>query len=269
MLKILIYKLQRYLRIYRSFFRFSLMQTLEFRTNFLFRVILSVFWLLITLFMIDIIFQDVEAIAGWTKNEVYLLTITIRLAKDILAAFVIDGVKYAAESVERGGFDFILLKPINLRFFVSFFWIQFRDIPRILLSAVLFIYFANKVGTFPFLNWTLFLVLFSCSVITFYSIFYGMKALNFWLVRLWNLKDLHNQFMSIGRLPVYAYRGGWRFLFTYLIPAAFLATFPLEFLFGRGSWWKMVMGVFLMVVFYFGSGMVFNKGVKEYSSASS
>lgn len=92
---------------------------------------------------------------------------------------------------------------------------------------------------------------------------------NFWFINIYNLEDLFHEISQVGRVPVYVFQRGMRFIFTYIIPVAFIATFPVQVLLGRSDPKITVLALVLALISFFLSQKFWNFALKHYSSASS
>jgi ABC-2 type transport system permease protein len=102
-----------------------------------------------------------------------------------------------------------------------------------------------------------------------YSLWLVMSSFAFWFVKIDNITELFYAFYEAGRYPVTIYRGLVRALLTFVIPIAFVTTFPVSALLGRldqnTAWIGVVFAVVLIVV----SNRFWNFAIRHYSSASS
>ena len=96
-----------------------------------------------------------------------------------------------------------------------------------------------------------------------------LMTLSVWLVRLDNLSVLADMVFVVGRYPVQIFNGWPRIFFTYVIPLAFLATFPTQALFGKFSTVEIGVGVLLAAGSLAASVAFWRFALRFYSSASS
>lgn len=218
----------------------------------------------------ELIYGQVQAIAGWTKNEVLLLVLTVALFNDFMWTFFYFNLRYFSDLVREGNLDFVLLKPVNSRFLISTRYFEFDHFLRM----PLIIYFINKLvrelNIRPNLfSWFQFYVLFFFGLFIVYNFFFIITTLNFWFIRIFNLSNLFDDIVEIARFPSKIFQGKLKYLFVYIIPSIFIAFLPVEVLLGRRGLETIIFAI-LISVFLFGISQKFwNFALKHYSSASS
>jgi len=88
-------------------------------------------------------------------------------------------------------------------------------------------------------------------------------------IKIDNITELFYAFYETGRYPVTIYRGVVRALLTFIIPIAFVTTFPATALLGRLDQSTAWTGVIFAIVFFIASNRFWNFAIRHYSSASS
>lgn len=242
---------------------------MEFRLNLIIWTLMGFFDLGLVVVSVGLIFGQVEAVAGWTRNEVMLLVLVVTLFNDFLWTFVLQNLNNFSGLVRNGNFDFYLLKPVNTRFLTSTRYFEFDHYLKI--TVLLFFIFKIAIQNYGLtaLSALGFISLLFLGLVIFYNIFFIFTTTNFWFVKLFNLGDLFGHIIEAGRVPVYAFQKGMKSFFIYVLPVAFIATFPTQFLLGRGSFDLIVLGIFLAVITFIFSHWFWHYALRHYSSASS
>lgn len=263
-------KLFRYINLFKNFFKFSFQTEVEFRSNLIFWSLENLLWLGFAMTGVNLIFSNVNTIAYWTKNEAMLVVLTSSLFADLCWTFIFQNLANFSYLVRRGELDNILLKPVNLRFILSFRYLEFDHYIRMFLAIYLIRKYLLMMGTpitiFNILNY-LFLLL--CSFLIFYSIYFMLTTINFWFVKINNLLDVFQNIRDISKQPVYIFKEKALFFFSFILPVGFMATFPVEALLGKIDYSKLAIAPFLVIFFFILSQKFFNYALKYYSSASS
>jgi ABC-2 type transport system permease protein len=91
----------------------------------------------------------------------------------------------------------------------------------------------------------------------------------FWVVRLDNLIYLFNSIFDAGRWPSTVFRGGWRILFTFVIPLALMTTYPALAVLGKLHPLTALEALGGAFVFVLLSRLVWTRALGHYTSASS
>ena len=95
-----------------------------------------------------------------------------------------------------------------------------------------------------------------------------IAATSIWFVKTGTTEVLRTLLAS-GRYPLSAYPPALRFLFTFLLPVAFLTTVPVEILLGQMQAGALILGVLLATTFFALSRSFWLFALRHYTSASS
>lgn len=261
--------MKRYLKIYLYLARYCLLGDLEFRLNFFLWTISNTVWSLLTVVTVQFVYNQVDSIAGWDKNDAYVLAIVNSLIISLLWAFVLPSLTRFHNLTRKGELDFLLLKPLNTRFLISSKTIEFDMYPRMIVLFALLVIFLQSHFSIPFINWVLFGFSLLVGTVIFYNFAYILATTNFWLVNVFNLENLFDSIYDLGRLPVGIFKGGVKLVFIYVVPMAFLGTYSTQILLGKSGWETLVSYLITLIVGALFSQWFWNFALKRYSSASS
>lgn len=246
------------------------MRDLEFRFNVLIWTGMGFLNLFLTVVFVELVFGQVNSIAGWSKDQVLLLVVIQAIFTSFLWFFILPNLNSFSRYIRRGELDFVLLKPMNPRFFVSTRYLSFNNFARIFACAFIVFILLSRLGVQPTVfAWLLFLALFFLGIFIFYSLFFLMIVTNFWLINVFNFQSLFDQITETGRLPVYIFQGGLRLFFIYIVPVGFIATFPTQALLGQVGLEKLWLALFLAATIFLLSEWFWRFALKHYQSASS
>jgi len=92
-----------------------------------------------------------------------------------------------------------------------------------------------------------------CSICILYSLWFFISTTTIWFVKTWNATEVLRSFLYIGRFPLNSFSFSLRVFFSVFIPIAFITTIPSEVLLGLSQLWKILLEVFVAIVFIFSS----------------
>jgi len=246
------------------------MRELEFRLNLIIWTVMDFVFFAMVIISVELIFGQVSSIAGWRREEVLLLACVTGLFNDFLWTFVHLNLLFFSDLIRQGNLDFVLLKPVNSRFLVSARYFEFDHWLRIIFLSFLLVKLLGGLSAeLTMFSWLNFLLLFFLGIFIFYNLYFMMTTTNFWFIRIFNLEDLFDSLTAVGRAPVYVFKGGARLFFIYIIPVAFIATFPVQALLGRLDLRMILVAIVLALTFFYLSQKFWNFALRHYSSASS
>ncbi len=262
--------LQRYGRFLFLCWRFSLLKELEYRVNFLTNVVMSLLWMGWGIVSATILFQVRNRIGDWNYNEVLMVIGLYTMFTGVIEAFFRPNVTNIIEQIRDGTFDFVLLKPVNAQFYASLRSIVIWRLFDIAAGACIILYALRQLGITPTpAQVATFLAMVVLAAVIVYSLWLMMVTLAFWFIKVDNLTELFNAFYEAGRFPISVYQGWVRALLTFVIPIAFITTFPAAILLHRAGEVQLGWAVALAALMFLLSNRFWNFAIRSYSSASS
>jgi viologen exporter family transport system permease protein len=260
----------RYLKLLSIFYRYSILQELEYRVNFLANLFMSAFWLVWAVAGVSIFFLHREKMGDWSYPEVLMVVGLFTFFTGLMEALLRPNVGAVIEQIRDGTFDFILTKPVNAQFIASLRNLVVWRLSDVVIGLGLVIYALAQLGVTPTNgNILIFAGMLTAAIAIVYSLWLAMSSFAFWFVKIDNITELFYAFYEAGRYPVTIYRGIVRALLTFVIPIAFVTTFPITALLGRldpdTAWIGVVFAILLLLI----SNRFWNFAIRHYSSASS
>lgn len=262
--------MKRYLRLMGIFYRYSLVSELEYRVEFFGNVLMSLFWLAWAVLGVAVFFLHTDKLGDWTWPEVLMVVALFTFFSGVMEALLRPNVGAVLDQIRDGTFDFVLTKPVNPQFIASLRNIVVWHLADVVIGLGLIVYALTQMGIVP--TWSqvaLFVVMLLAATAIVYSVWLTMVSLAFWFVKLDNFTELFYGFYEAGRYPVTIYRGLIRSLLTFVVPVAFITTFPAAALLNRLDESTALLGLALAVVLFFLSNRFWNFALRHYSSASS
>jgi len=260
----------RYLRLLTIFYKYSIISELEYRVEFLANVFMSVFWLAWAIVSVAIFFLHTDEIGDWTWPEVLMVVALFTLFSGVMEALLRPNVGAVLDQVRDGTFDFVLTKPVNAQFIASLRNIVVWRLSDVVIGLGLIAYALAQMHIVPTVGQVaLFALMLLAATAIVYSLWLMMVSLAFWFVKLDNFTELFYGFYEAGRYPVTIYRGFARALLTFVVPIAFVTTFPASALLGRIDQPMTLLGLAFAIGLFILSNRFWTFAVGHYSSASS
>lgn len=277
---------RKYLAVFVTFMRNSLLREMTFRSHFVIESIASLSWPLMNLGFYKLIFlytREIGANTGWGEYEFYAFLSTTMIVNSLVQAFFMPNCEEFSELIRTGGLDFALLKPIDTQFLVSLQRVSWSSLANLLLGVGLLIVSVialttraeSPVGIPPwaFLAYPLFVI---CGVAILYSLMIALSAMSIWMGRNQSLYDFWFYITNFSRYPMEIYSGKWgsplRFGFTYVIPVLVVVNVPARILAQPLRADNAGLALFTLVATVVSlavSRWVFQKALFQYRSASS
>ena len=262
--------LRKYLKVYKKFLHTSFASELEYKTNILVDLITAILSLIGSIFLLSIFFQNNGSIGGWKFEEALIIQGIYTILNGITNTWFNPNLTEIVKHVREGTLDFVLLKPIDSQFFISLKKINPSGLLEIMLGLLLLLYCIriNQLNI-NLISIILFLITIICSICILYSLWFFISTTTIWFVKTWNATEVLRSFLYIGRFPLNSFSFSLRLFFSVFIPIAFITTIPSEVFLGLSQSWKILLEVFVAIVFFFSSRRFWLFALRFYTSASS
>lgn len=260
----------RYFPILREFFRAALVEEMEYRSHFVSNFLTTLFGVAMAFLTVQVFFYQTASLGGWGYYEVLILLGIFNALQGFVEMILRPNIGRIIEHIRQGTLDFILLKPVDSQFFISFRHIVVWRFFDILVGLVIAGYGVYGAGIEVSLwqGWQ-FALLMLASIVTLYSLWMGVMTLLFWFVKVENISFLFGSLFETGRYPVHLYRDWLRILLTYVFPIAVITTFPAASLIGKLSGGQVLVSMVAAIVTFTLTRSFWKRALRFYSSASS
>ncbi|SDS71485.1 ABC transporter permease [Microlunatus soli] len=257
------------LRLYGALVSMSLRRQLSFRTDLAFEVIATVATVASSAAAVLVLFTRVDTIGGFSPAAAILLLGTFHIVTGLRRALVEPNLRFIAGDVGDGSFDEQLLQPAPILFLVSLGGVAPLALSQTLIGIVAAVLGVSRLDRAPSVP------LIGCWLLMIIS-----AAVIMWATRCLIAATV---FFSLGLTLDVAYDAVWqtapypttifarpvRFVLTYLLPVAFLATVPAAVLAGTLSPWWTLTGPAVAVISSAAAVSIWRVGLSRYTSATS
>lgn len=260
----------RYLHIWLSSARYSVVRTLMFRFDFLVWSTVEFFWMAVNLLLVTVIYAHTDSIAGWTKYEMMLLVGTAMLIQRFLMGFFWSSIFEMGRNVRSGHFDFFLSQPGNVMFMATTRKLDLDGLVNSIVAIGVVAYSLRQLGLHPStVDVLLYALMVGCGVLIHYSALVIVVSLSFWITNAQGFEGSYFTMFEFSRLPREAFKSVARFLLVWTLPAVVVSNVPASTLL-HGFRPAYALWLFAATVVWFGlSIVIFHRGLRRYSSASS
>ncbi len=265
----------RYVNLWLSLAKFSLLGELAFRGNFLVKIFVELLWLGILLLFNFTIFEQTTKIADWNIHE-FLFFIGCYFAMGgLIETLFMENCNQFADLVRTGDLDFFLLKPIDEQFLVSCRHIDWSCAPNVLLGfgVMGYAYWAGGWGFAPFAT-IAFCVLFASGAVLAYGFMLLLTSASVWLMRNQSLFEMWWLFTTLMRYPREIFDGnkwaspaGW--FFSFVVPIMLVTNVPARVMVKTVEPWLAGFALTAALIVAWVSRRVFRMALQRYRSASS
>jgi len=269
-----------YAAVFATFARNSLVRDMMFRGNFLIECGTSIAWSAMNFCFYLVLFHytpEISKGSGWTKNPFFVFLATSMIVNSVLQVFILPNMDRFSELIRKGDLDFILLKPIDTQFAVSFERIKWSGLSTTLIGIALLVYGLKNIEFTPGpIEVTLYIVYIACGVAILYSVIVSLAAASVVMGRNQTLYDFWFSLTIFSRYPMEIYTGRLgtplRLGFSFLIPILLAINVPARFMakpLARGEGALAGYAIIAAVASLLMSRWIFKRALRGYRSASS
>lgn len=262
----------KYLKIYLIRIRASIMSRMAYPFNFFVMAISVTVQGLLSIIFIKVIFKFADNISGWNYDQAMLVLATFMTVEGLIwitTAFM-AGIR---KNVLSGSFDRFLIQPVNTLFSVSTWRVDPEDGMRLVIAGFILLTTLNRLELtlieLLMRSWV-YLVLIVNGYLVYYSMSLAINSMYFWYSEIGSINIMFENLMRMGQYPTDILYGKFiKTFFSTAFPIAFMATVPAKALAFGPDYPTLVLATAVAAIFFIGARMIFNAGLKVYSSASS
>jgi ABC-2 type transport system permease protein len=268
--------LGRYIRLWLSFARFSLVRELAFRTNFLVKITVEILWLSILLLFYHTVFQQTSVVADWSQGEYLFFVGCYFTMGGLMETLFLENCNEFADLVRSGDLDFHLLKPIDEQFLITCNKVDWSCAANVVMGIGVML---AGLAQIPDLaveagHVVLFLVMFACGAAMAYGFLLLLMSMSVWFMRNQSLFEMWWLFTTLMRYPREIFlKQGWAqpagFFFSFVVPIMLVTNVPANIMVRVIQPWFVAYAVAATVLVLWGSRRFFRYALRRYRSASS
>ena len=262
--------MKRYFSLLFSLFKISAIADLQFRANIALKICNDLIWYLTQFGVFEVLYRHTNQLKGWGLPEVRTFMGVLFLVDAIYMVLFSENMDALREKVKKGDLDFILSKPINSQFLVSFTKMNTPYFINIMIVTSYFFWAIRQLpGGIPWPRLPLLLMVVPCGIAILYSLRFFFSAISLVITESESLTWLWYQIYKMGTRPDRLYPRWLRYVILSAVPVGFIASVPARIIIDgpRTAWLVTLVG---LSTFFLGASTLFWRyALRNYNSASS
>lgn len=259
-----------YVRVYRAFIKNTFSRESDYRGSMIAEIMDSILNLAVNITFFNILYLNVDSIAGWNSMEMLVLIAVTQLLTSFLYMLFMNNLPKIQKYVFQGDFDYILLKPCDEQFYVSFRFFYFGAVPNFFFSTGLLIYALIRLkANIGWIDIAVFCIYIVSGIAICYAIWLIIMALSIILLKVGQMHELFLSSLKFFEYPKGIYKGIIRVFLLYIIPLVTVSNVPAEILLGKINIINSIYIMILAFIFIGISRLTWKALLKRYNSASS
>jgi ABC-2 type transport system permease protein len=255
-------------QLVQIFWSTAIAAEMEYRLNFAIATLTSLGNLAGSCFGLFLFYRTGYTFEGWSWSEALIVLGIFTILQGFSSTFLAPNLNSIVKQVENGTLDFVLLKPIDSQFWLSFRTLSPWGLPDLMFGFIL-VGYAGRQLELTLADYSLGLIPLSFGLIILYNLWFMLGTTSIWFVKIYNVTEVLRGMLEAGRFPMVAYPVGFRVFFTFVVPVTFLTTVPAEALLGRSNLTWLIGSAFLALVLVGLARAFWRFALRFYTSASS
>lgn len=260
--------MRRYLHIFLKCFKFSLVNQMQYKFNFLLMLPVNLVWTMEEILITFILFNYTDTMQGWGKYEFILLIGTYFIVDSLFTSVLLPNIQELSEKIRTGNLDFFLLKPIDTQFLALTHRVDVGLVYAFTIGvAVVTISLLHlDVGWAP-LRLLVYILFVINGALCFASIVFILGSFAFKTVKVDYVGSIFLTFAQFCKKPIDIYPALIKKVMLYLIPLGFVSYVPAAFLLNKiGYMW--CLSFLVTPLLFWISRKVWTMLLRDYEGAS-
>ncbi|SES64179.1 ABC transporter permease [[Clostridium] polysaccharolyticum] len=260
-----------YIRLYFHMVKYNIMAQMEYKVNFLLSVFTEVGFLLAKSLYIIVVFSIGLSINGATPDQILMFIGSYTIITGIMDSVYYPNIASIPSYVQNGELDIYLTKPVSCQFLCSFRKFDIGlGIPNVLAGVIMVVISWGRTGTdVSIINIVGYICFTLVGCIVTYPLLIIPTILAFRLIRVDALQNIIFALWDFNNMPMAIYHKNMQRIGVFLIPIFLITNFAPMFVFGILPKAYMLYSIVAIPLFVWISILLWNKAIKNYSSASS
>lgn len=260
---------KKYCLLYFALFRTSFIADLEYRVNFLTRILTDILWYVAQIITFEVLFQHTTKIGDWNLQQMRVFLGVVFVVDGLYMIILSENLDQFSEKVRKGDLDLLLAKPVNSQFMLSLQKASTAMIGNLALGVTWFIYSLLQFPSFewPRLFWLLFLI--PSGLTALYAVRFFLASTAVIFARSENLQFVWYQIYRLGMRPDSIYVPWLKWMLLTALPVGVIASVPARALLEPPNFILFAWVVILAFILLYLSNKFWKFALRFYSSASS
>lgn len=262
--------LKSYFIIYLRFIKNCFIAQMEYRTNFVLGIAVEIAYLFSKLLYVIVVYKTDLHIGDITPDGILMFVGTYTIMTGLYAGLFFTNFVRIPDYVRTGELDLLLVKPISLQFMVSLRYIDLgMPIPNLAAGITMVSIGWSALGIpVTFYNLCVFALYLAAALMITYGLMIIPALLSFWFVNTGGLAGIFYAIWDANNMPMPIYSRLIQRIGVYVLPFLVITNFAPMTVMGQLDKGLMLWGAAAPLLLLAAVRLVWNKAIKNYSSAS-
>ncbi len=262
--------MKRYIRIYKTLLKLNYIRFTIYRIDFLNGLISSLLWAAFSIITIYALTSKSSSVFGWSREELFILIGVFNIMiGGLFRMYFSKNFDRFAQIIQRGELDGLLLKPLDSQFSLSFWYISFYGVVRVVAAVIFTFYMLQQTGIgLTFLTLLQFIALGFLGLTILYSLWFIVLTITIWHPDLNNLVETLYAVDTLTRYPPQILNEFKILIFYVLLPFTLVVSIPTKALLQKATFFDMSLIIIVAFGLLYFSRRFWKFALRYYTSAS-
>ena len=255
----------RYVQLFFQYCGQYMKTRLEYRSDVVVGFLFDLLQQFVNLFFIFLVFGYTNSMNGWSRDEVIFIYGYFLIPFSIFMSFF-NIWRFNDQYIVKGEFDRILTRPIHSLYQVLLERMELESLIGCVTGILILVFSALALDvSFGLGDLLLFIPFIIGGVLIYGGVFVILASIGFFTDSKLSIMPMMYNIANYGRYPIQIYNRTIRLILTWILPFAFVGSYPASFFLNRAEWigYALFTPFMGMIVFSL-SVFVWNYGVKKY-----
>lgn len=261
--------IKKYFFLFCAFARASFIADLEYRANFLLRVLTDIFWYLAQITTFEVLYRQTNVIGDWTVEQTRVFLGVLFVVDSFYMIFLQDNLDRFSDKVSKGELDLLLVKPVASQFITSFQRLGTANLGNLMIAVGWLVWSLSALPYLSAIRLLWLIIMIPNGFLVFYAFRFTFAATSVIFTKSENLQFIWYNIYKLGTRPDSIYFPWMKYLVLTVLPVGLIASVPARSILNPPDFvlfaWALFFGPFLVFL----TVKYWKFCLKHYSSASS
>jgi ABC-2 type transport system permease protein len=234
------------------------------------RIVMDLVYYAVAIAFFRVLFLHTAILGGWNESQMMVFVSGYLIVDAINMTVFANNLWGLAPIINKGELDYYLVRPVSSLFFLSLRDFAANSFVNLICAFGIFVWAIHGYTPWPgFAKVGLFFLMLLNGSIIFASLNIMANALTFWTHSPRGFGELVWHMTKFSEKPDRIYSGLTRKILTLVLPFAIISSFPARLLLESFSWQILLHMVAVAIVLIALLILLWERGLRDYSSASS
>lgn len=260
----------RYVQLFLQYCGQYIKTRLEYRSDVMVGFFFDLLQQFVNLVFIFLVFGYTTSMNGWSRDEVIFIYGYFLIPYSIFLSFF-NIWQFNDQYIVKGEFDRILTRPIHSLYQVLLEKMELESLLGCITGIIIMVFSSIALDiSFGFWDLLLFIPFIVGGVLIYGGVFVILASIGFFTDSKLSIMPMMYNVANYGRYPVQIYNRAIRFVLTWILPFAFVGSYPASYFLNRTDWIGYAFFTPVMGAIVFTLSIAFwNYGVKKYRGVGS